>query len=77
MMYNDIRFRTSEPCAQIGGENVNDDNKRWRLSVELTKEQEQYLIELRKRDEFCRLSYGELLRRMIDRGMEAQKHGNG
>lgn len=56
---------------------MNDESKRWKLSVELTKEQEQFLIEMRKQDEFCRLSYGELLRRMISRGMEAQKHGNG
>lgn len=60
----------------IGGENVNDENKRWRLSVELTKEQEKALVEMRKQDEYCRLSYGELLRRMIDLGLEAQKHGN-
>ena len=53
---------------------MNDENKRWRLSVELTREQEQALIEMRKQDEYCRLSYGELLRRMIDRGLEAQKH---
>ena len=56
---------------------MNDEKQRWRLSVQLTKEQEEALIALRKRDEYCRMSYGEILRRMIDRGLEAQKHGNG
>ena len=53
---------------------MNDDNKRWRISVELTKEQEKSLIEMRKQDENCRLSYGELLRRLIDAGLEAKTH---
>lgn len=43
----------------------------WRLSIQLTKEQEEALIELRKRDEFCRLSYGEIVRRLIDTGLAA------
>lgn len=42
----------------------------WRLSVQLTKEQEDALVELRKRDENCRLSYGELVRRLIDAGLK-------
>ena len=70
MLYNSYRFRTSEPRTQIGGENVNDENKRWRISLELTKGQEKALIEMRKQDENCRLSYGELLRRLIDAGLE-------
>lgn len=45
----------------------------WRLSVQLTAEQEKALIELRKRDEFCRLSYGELVRKLIDAGLEANR----
>lgn len=52
-------------------ENTNKQN--WRLSVQLTKEQEDALIELRKQDEFCRLSYGEIVRRLIDIGLEASK----
>lgn len=44
--------------------------KNWRLSVQLTAEQAKKLIELRKRDEFCRLSYGELIRRLVDAGLE-------
>ena len=49
------------------------DKQNWRLSIQLTKEQEQALIELRKRDEFCRLSYGELVRRLIDAGLNASR----
>lgn len=50
-----------------------ENDKNWRLSIQLTKEQEEALIELRKRDEYCRLSYGELVRRLIDAGLDASK----
>ena len=43
----------------------------WRLSVQLTPEQEKALVELRKRDEYCRLSFGELVRRLVDIGLDA------
>ncbi len=46
--------------------------KNWRLSVQLTPEQAKKLIDLRKRDEFCRLSYGELVRRLVDAGLEVK-----
>lgn len=49
-------------------------DKNWRLSVQLTAEQARKLIELRKRDEFCRLSYGELVRRLVDVGLEVSDH---
>ena len=52
---------------------MNEENKRWRLSVELTKDQEEAIIQMRKKDENCRLSYGELLRRLIDVGLEANR----
>ena len=48
-----------------------DNDQKWRLSVQLTAEQAKKLIELRKQDEFCRLSYGEILRRLVDAGLEA------
>lgn len=44
----------------------------WRLTVQLTKEQENALLELRKQDEFCRMSYGEILRRMLDVGLRGR-----
>lgn len=51
-----------------------DNNKEyWRLSIQLTKEQEQALIKLRKQDENCRLSYGELVRRLLDIGLQTIK----
>lgn len=50
---------------------MENENKSWRLSVQLTPEQAKELIELRKQDEYCRLSYGELLRRLVDAGLEA------
>lgn len=56
-----------------GAEMENTNKQNWRLSVQLTKEQEDALIELRKQDEFCRLSYGEIVRRLIDIGLEASK----
>ncbi len=45
-------------------------DQNWRLSIQLTKEEEAALIEMRKQDENCRLSYGELVRRLIDKGLE-------
>lgn len=50
---------------------MENDMKNWRLSVQLTAEQAKKLIELRKQDEYYRLSYGELLRRLVDAGLEA------
>ena len=51
-----------------------ENDKKWRLSVQLTAEQAKKLIELRKRDEFCRLSYGEILRRLVDAGLEVNEN---
>ena len=45
-------------------------NPNWRLSIQLTKEEETALIEMRKQDENCRLSYGELVRRLLDKALE-------
>ena len=50
---------------------MENDKKNWRLSVQPTPEQAKELIELRKQDEYCRLSYGELRRRLVDAGLEA------
>lgn len=50
---------------------MENENKSWRLSVQLTSEQADKLIELRKQNEYCRLSYGELLRRLVDAGLKA------
>lgn len=45
--------------------------KDWRLSVSLTKEQEEAIIKLRQTDEFSRCSFGELIRKLINIGLEA------
>lgn len=44
-----------------------------RLSVCLTPELEQRIADLRKTDEFCRLSWAEIIRRMIERGLDSAK----
>ena len=54
-----------------GGKVLDNDKKDWRLSISLTKEQEEAIIKLRKTDEFCRCSFGELVRRLIDAGLNA------
>ena len=50
------------------------DKKDWRLSIALTPKQEEAIVELRKNDEFARCSFGEIVRQLIDAGLEAQKH---
>lgn len=50
------------------------DKKDWRLSIALTPEQEKAIVELRKTDEYARCSFGEIVRQLIDAGLEAQNH---
>ena len=52
---------------------MENNKQNWRLSIQLTKEQEKELVDMRKRDEYCRLSFGELVRRLIDAGLEANR----
>lgn len=42
-----------------------------RKSVSLPAEVEEAVIKLRQRDEFCRCSYSELVRRLITAGLQA------
>lgn len=49
------------------------DKQGWRLSIQLTPEQEKSLVELKKRDEFCRMSFGAMVRELIDIGLKANK----
>ena len=56
-----------------GGVMMENNKQNWRLSIQLTKEQEKELIDMRKRDEYCRLSFGELVRRLIDAGLEVNR----
>lgn len=42
-----------------------------RMSVTINKEMENKIIELRKTDEYCRCSYSEIIRKLIEAGMKA------
>ena len=56
---------------------MEESKKEWRLSVSLTKEQEEAITKLRQTDEFCRCSFGELIRKLIDIGLEANGYPKG
>jgi Arc/MetJ-type ribon-helix-helix transcriptional regulator len=47
--------------------------KNWRLSVSLTKELEDEIVKLRKEDAYCRMSYADLIRVLIERGLKASE----
>ena len=46
----------------------------WRLSVAIPPELERRLIELRKEERFCRMSYAELARYLINRALEERNN---
>ena len=54
-----------------GGENVRDDDFSWRVSMCLTKEQEEAILSMRQQDEYRRCSLSEVVRRLIDAGLNA------
>ena len=54
-----------------GDVDMEEAKKDWRLSVSLTKEQEEAIIKLRQTDEYSRCSFGELIRKLINIGLEA------
>ena len=56
------------------GDNVSEAVKDWRITVSLTKEQENAIVELRKTDEYARCSFGEIIRRLIDAGLEVSQN---
>lgn len=45
-----------------------------RLSVVLSPELEKKLYDLRKTDEYCRMSISEIFRTYFEKGLEAEKH---
>ena len=45
--------------------------KDWRITVSLTKEQESAIVKLRQTDKYARSSFGEIVRQLIDAGLEA------
>lgn len=52
---------------------MSDDKKDWRLSISLTKEQEEAIVKLRQTDEYARCSLGEVVRQLINAGLEANR----
>lgn len=52
---------------------MSDTVKDWRLTVSLTKEQEEAIMKLRQSDELCRCSFGEVVRRLIDAGLKTMQ----
>lgn len=53
---------------------MNDDKKDWRLSISLTKDQEEAIVKLRQTDEYARCSLGEVVRQLINAGLEVKYH---
>ena len=51
----------------------------WRMSLTLPKELEDAIVKLRKTDKYCRMSYAEIIRQLIEvglnEGMEAAGSG--
>ena len=45
----------------------------WRVTMTLTKEQEDAILSIRQKDEFRRCSLSEIMRRLIDAGLDASK----
>lgn len=41
-----------------------------RMSISISPEQERAILDLRKTEEFCRFSYAEIIRILMNRGIE-------
>ena len=41
-----------------------------RMSISISPEQERVILDLRKTEEFCRFSYAEIIRILMNRGIE-------
>ena len=44
--------------------------KKWRINVMMPDDMEQAIVELRKKDEYSRLSYSEIIRQLIVKGLK-------
>ena len=42
----------------------------WRMSLTLPKELEDAIVELRKTNKYCRMSYAEIIRQLIEVGLD-------
>jgi len=52
----------------MGGEPMSDLK---RMSISITEEMERKIVEMRKTDEFCRCSYAEIIRQLIEAGVQS------
>lgn len=46
-----------------------ENGKNWRMSISMTKEMENAIVQLRKDERFTRMSYSEILRVLIEAGL--------
>ena len=44
--------------------------KNWRINVMMPNDMEKAIVELRKKDEYSRLSYSEIIRQLIVKGLK-------
>lgn len=44
---------------------------KWRINVTMPDDMEEAIVELRKKDEYSRLSYSEIIRQLIAKGLKA------
>ena len=52
---------------------MSEEKKDWRLSISLTKEQEEAIVKLRQTDKYARCSLGEVVRQLINAGLETKQ----
>ena len=72
-----IMFTVHQILICEGGDKVSEALKDWRITITLTKEQEDAIMKLRQTDEFCRCSFGEIIRRLIDAGLDESSRNDG
>lgn len=64
----------STPMTLLEMEVITTDNElTWRVSISLTKEQEEAVLRLRQMDKFRRCSFAEIVRMLIDTGLKASE----
>ena len=56
------------------GESVSEAVKDWRITVTLTKEQEEAIVKMRQTDKYARCSFGEIVRQLINIGLEVKSN---
>lgn len=55
------------------GEHISNADNHWRFTISLTKDQEEAIMKLRQTDEYARCSLGEIVRQLIDAGLETYR----